>query len=87
MAWTANPFFTARRQETPDPEASTPITEGVREGFLNPSEKITGHQIFYLLVPHGFIAAIISGVINFAIAVGMLRTLEPQANCIPGLVV
>lgn len=80
MAWTANPFFTARRQETPDPEASAPITEGVREGFLNPSEKITGHQIFYLLVPHGFIAAIISGVINFAIAVGMYGTTKQAIN-------
>lgn len=71
MAWAANPFFTTQRQASPDPEASAPITESERKGFLSPSEKITGHQIFYLLVPHGFIAAIISGVINLAIAVGM----------------
>ncbi|KAF3018554.1 hypothetical protein E8E14_012610 [Neopestalotiopsis sp. 37M] len=80
MAWAANPFFTTRRQASPDPEASAPTTEGERKGFLSPSEKITGHQIFYLLVPHGFIAAIISGVINLAIAVGMYGTTKQSIN-------
>ncbi|KAF7542066.1 hypothetical protein G7054_g57 [Neopestalotiopsis clavispora] len=80
MAWAANPFFTTRRQASPDPEASAPITESERKGFLSPSEKITGHQIFYLLVPHGFIAAIISGVINLAIAVGMYGTTKQSIN-------
>lgn len=35
-----------------------------------PSEKLTGHQAFYLFVMHGFGALVISGGINFAIAYG-----------------
>ncbi|ORY86816.1 hypothetical protein BCR37DRAFT_124130 [Protomyces lactucae-debilis] len=36
-----------------------------------PSNKLTGHQAFYLFVMHGLGALIISGGINFAIAYGM----------------
>ncbi|KAI1847535.1 hypothetical protein JX265_000786 [Neoarthrinium moseri] len=82
MTWTANPFFTSRKPSADDPEASPRqvILKGVREGFLEPSEHFTGHQAFYLLVPHGFIAAVISGVINMAIAVGMYGTTKQAIN-------
>jgi hypothetical protein len=72
MAWTANPLFTSRENSSGDLEASPrkTILQGLQQGFQEPSDKFTGHQIFYLLVPHGLIAAIISGVVNLAIAVG-----------------
>ncbi|KAK6084389.1 hypothetical protein SCUP234_01810 [Seiridium cupressi] len=82
MAWTANPFFTARESSSGDVEAAprTATLRGLRDGFLEPSASFTGHQLFYLLVPHGLIAAVISGVINLAIAVGMYGTTKDAIN-------
>lgn len=73
MTWTANPLFAARGSSNADVEASPreKILKGLQDGFLEPSDKFTGQQILYLLAPHGSIAAIISGAINFAIGVGM----------------
>jgi hypothetical protein len=75
MTWTANPLFFSRKKPAADAEAAATsprqaIQQGLQDGFLEPSKSFTGQQIFYLLVPHGFIAAIISGVVNMAIAVG-----------------
>lgn len=72
MTWAANPFFTTRDQDADDPEASPRqvILKGERCGFIEPSKSFSRHQLLYVLIPHGFIAAIISGVINLAIAEG-----------------
>lgn len=65
-------MFAASGNGSGDVEASPrkTILKGLQEGFLQPSETFTGQQIFYLLVPHGLVAAIISGTVNFAIGVG-----------------
>lgn len=82
MTWTANPLFAARESTSEDVESSPrkAILKGLREGFLEPSDKFTGHQIFYLLVPHGLIAGVISGVINLAIAVGKFSSTQFWLN-------
>ncbi|KAK7991418.1 hypothetical protein PG988_000212 [Apiospora saccharicola] len=45
-----------------------------RNGFREPSAKLTGHQIFYLFGLDGVGAFILSGGINFAIAYAMYTT-------------
>ncbi|KAH6647364.1 hypothetical protein BKA67DRAFT_385100 [Truncatella angustata] len=84
MSSTANPVSPTQGSTTVSGDIeSSPrqtILRGLREGFLEPSDRFTGQQLFYLLVPHGIIAGIISGVINLAIAVGMYGTTKQAIN-------
>ncbi|KAI0133773.1 hypothetical protein BJ170DRAFT_590782 [Xylariales sp. AK1849] len=82
MTWASNPLFTSREKGGNDLEASPQkvILKGLHEGFQEPSKHFTGQQAFYLLVPHGIIAAIISGAINLVIAIGMYGTTADSVN-------
>ncbi|KAH9890302.1 hypothetical protein F4778DRAFT_380086 [Xylariomycetidae sp. FL2044] len=47
------------------------VLQGVKTKFKVPSDKLTGHQIFYIFILDGIGAAILSGGINFGIAYAM----------------
>lgn len=55
-----------------EPSSSAPqeIPTSADEGFKEPTEKFTAHQIFYIFILDGIGAMILSGGINFAIAYG-----------------
>lgn len=46
-------------------------------GFRTPTDKFSGHQLFYIFILDGIIAALLSGGINFAIAFGMSHSSDP----------
>ncbi|KAK8015369.1 hypothetical protein PG990_008665 [Apiospora arundinis] len=83
MPWATNPVFS--RQQQPQEVASESDVEAAAQdapadpsdlqaGFLEPSTKLTAHQMFYLFGLDGVGAFILSGGINFAIAYAMYTT-------------
>ncbi|KAI1323009.1 hypothetical protein F5Y16DRAFT_384908 [Xylariaceae sp. FL0255] len=78
MARVSAQIFTSRETSTDDPEALP--RKSLRNGFLEPSERITAHQLFFLVGMHGLGAAIISGSINLAIAVADYGTTKQSIH-------
>ncbi|KAI0887722.1 uncharacterized protein GGS22DRAFT_154106 [Annulohypoxylon maeteangense] len=58
----------------PSSSAGQEIPSSVDDGFKEPTEKFTAHQIFYIFILDGIGAMILSGGINFAIAYAMYAT-------------
>ncbi|KAI1480982.1 hypothetical protein F4774DRAFT_66642 [Daldinia eschscholtzii] len=67
---------TAATDSSSDSDSSPPqdVTESTDDGFKEPTEKFTAHQIFYIFILDGIGAMILSGGINFAIAYAMYAT-------------
>lgn len=69
----------AAANSSPDPDTDTDTdlspqqdaAGSIDDGFKEPTEKFTAHQIFYIFILDGLGAMILSGGINFAIAYGI----------------
>ncbi|KAI1211162.1 uncharacterized protein F4807DRAFT_27318 [Annulohypoxylon truncatum] len=71
----------AAANSDPNPEQALEPSSSARheipssdDGFKEPTEKFTAHQIFYIFILDGIGAMILSGGINFAIAYAMYAT-------------
>ncbi|KAI1263183.1 hypothetical protein F5Y18DRAFT_394910 [Xylariaceae sp. FL1019] len=82
MARTEKPAFNSRLSPAADIEASPRqvILNGIHKNFQEPSDRLTARQLLYILGPHSVGAAILSGAINFAIAVGLYGTTQESIH-------
>ncbi|KAI0155335.1 hypothetical protein GGR57DRAFT_464854 [Xylariaceae sp. FL1272] len=82
MARTEKPSLASRLSPAADPEASPRqvILDGIHKSFQEPSDYLTTRQLLYILGPHSVGAAILSGAINFAIAVGLYATTKESIH-------
>ncbi|KAJ9151303.1 hypothetical protein NKR23_g3201 [Pleurostoma richardsiae] len=88
--WFRNPFFHAKDDppsDSSDAEAALPEPDNPlerpnsgAEQVLAPSEKLTGHQFFYIFILDGLGAMVLSGGVNFAIAYAMYTTQNTNAH-------
>ncbi|KAH6955863.1 hypothetical protein BKA56DRAFT_681316 [Ilyonectria sp. MPI-CAGE-AT-0026] len=66
------------------PQPSNPVSEATPpaavEGRLEPSDRLTRHQLFYVLVLDGFGGMLLSGGVNFALAYAMYTTQDTVNN-------
>ncbi|KAI1092042.1 hypothetical protein F5B19DRAFT_238178 [Rostrohypoxylon terebratum] len=65
-----------------EPSSSAPqeVPTSADDGFKEPTEKFTAHQIFYIFILDGIGAMILSGGINFAIAYAMYANEDIQTR-------
>ncbi|KAH7013179.1 hypothetical protein EDB80DRAFT_709455 [Ilyonectria destructans] len=70
------------------PQPNNPVSEATpaavdasdRAGRLEPSDRLTRHQLFYVLVLDGFGGMLLSGGVNFALAYAMYTTQDTVNN-------
>ncbi|KAI1370388.1 hypothetical protein F4677DRAFT_365413 [Hypoxylon crocopeplum] len=70
----ASPTSSHSHSRSPSPSPRQEIVKSIDDGFKEPTEKFTAHQIFYIFILDGLGAMILSGGINFAIAYAMYAT-------------
>ncbi|KAI0004390.1 hypothetical protein F4779DRAFT_74067 [Xylariaceae sp. FL0662B] len=75
MPWATNPIFKRWSTAADDVEAAATsrqeIRRSIEDGFKEPTDRFTAHQLFYIFILDGVGAFILSAAINFAIAYAM----------------